>query len=130
MRIVTGITHTQVPDYLNAMDILAAPSQTTPRWKEQLGRMLIEGFASGLPVVGSNSGEIPSVLGDCGLVVEESSDSAWKKTLGELIENASYRNELGEKGRDRAITHFSWPVIAKRNIDFFDQLLDSPIPKH
>src|SRR5262249_22569742 len=40
VRVITGITHAQVPDYLNAMDILCAPSQTTPKWREQMGRML------------------------------------------------------------------------------------------
>ena len=44
-RIVTGVTHDAVPDHMNAMDVLAAPSQTTSRWKEQFGRMLIEAMA-------------------------------------------------------------------------------------
>ena len=41
------------------MDVLCAPSQTTPRWREQFGRMLIEAFASGVAVIASTSGEIP-----------------------------------------------------------------------
>src|SRR5262249_40118575 len=32
VRIVTGVSHDDVPPYLNAMDLLAAPSQTTPKW--------------------------------------------------------------------------------------------------
>src|SRR5262249_9806875 len=54
VRIVTNVKHDQVPAYLNAMDILCAPSQTTPRWREQLGRMLIEAFACGVPIVASD----------------------------------------------------------------------------
>jgi glycosyltransferase involved in cell wall biosynthesis len=34
VRIVTGVVHEQVPASLNAMDILAAPSQTTSPWRE------------------------------------------------------------------------------------------------
>ena len=66
VRVVTGVPHDAVPPYLNAMDILAAPSQTTPQWREQLGRMLIEAMACGVAVVGSGSGEIPYVIGDAG----------------------------------------------------------------
>ena len=62
-------THDDVPAYLNAMDLLCAPSQTTPRWREQFGRMLIEAMACGVPVVASRSGEIPHVVGDAGVLV-------------------------------------------------------------
>ena len=61
--------HDEVPAYLGAMDVLVAPSQTTWHWKEQFGRMLIEAFACGVPVIGSDSGEIPYVIGDAGRVV-------------------------------------------------------------
>src|SRR6185503_902639 len=65
VRIVRS-AHTEVAWYLNAMDLLCAPSQTTPRWREQFGRMLIEAFACGVPVVGSDSGESPHVSADAG----------------------------------------------------------------
>jgi phosphatidylinositol alpha-1,6-mannosyltransferase len=41
VRVVTGVPHDGVPSHLNAMDVLCAPSQTTPVWSEQLGRMLL-----------------------------------------------------------------------------------------
>ena len=69
VRIVTGVAHDEVPGYLNAMDLLCAPSRTTPRWHEQLGRMLTEAMACGVPVIGSASGEIPYVIADAGLIV-------------------------------------------------------------
>ena len=69
VRVVTTAQHDEAPDYLNAMDVLCAPSQTTPRWREQFGRMLIEAFASGVAVIASTSGEIPYVVADAGLLV-------------------------------------------------------------
>ena len=44
VRICTSVKHDQVPQYLNAMDILVAPSQTVANWREQFGRMLYRGF--------------------------------------------------------------------------------------
>jgi glycosyltransferase involved in cell wall biosynthesis len=124
VRIVTGVPHDSVPAYINAMDVLAAPSQTTPKWKEQLGRMLIEAMACGVPVAGSDSGEIPYVIGDAGLILPEADIAAWATALGELIENPARRAELGAAGLDRAHARFDWSVIARQHLDFFDALPD------
>jgi len=123
VRIVTGVPHNEVPQYLNAMDVLAAPSQTTPTWREQQGRMLIEGFASGCAVVGSDSGEIPFVIADAGIVVPEADVAAWATVLGELIDNPARRVELGARGRDRALRFYAWSEIAQQHLNFFDELV-------
>lgn len=122
VRVVTGVSHERVPTYLNAMDVLLAPSQTTPRWREQFGRMLTEGFACGLTVVGSDSGEIPHVIGDAGRVVGEADVSGWIATLGELLDSPAARADLGRRGRERAERLFAWPVVARGHLDFFNRL--------
>jgi glycosyltransferase involved in cell wall biosynthesis len=124
VRIVTGVAHDEVSSYLNAMDVLAAPSQTTTRWKEQFGRMLIEAMACGVPVVGSDSGEIPYVIGDVGEVVRESSVSDWTRSLGALLESSSRRAAMARAGRDRVEEAFAWPVIARQHLEFLDMILD------
>ncbi len=42
--------------------MLALPSRTTPTWKEQFGRVIVEALWCGVPVVGSDSGEIPWLI--------------------------------------------------------------------
>lgn len=124
VRIITGVGHDSVPAYLNAMDILCAPSQTTPRWREQFGRMLVEAFACGVPVIASNSGEIPYVVGDAGMVVDERDEVRWAAALADLLESPGRRRDLASRGLDRARTQFDWRVIARKHLDFFDELLD------
>lgn len=126
VRVVTGVPHNAVPRYLVAMDVLVAPSQTTARWREQLGRMLIEAMASGVPVVGSDSGEIPHVIADAGDVLPERDQVAWTTALGDLLESPTRRNELGAAGLARAHASFAWPLIARQHLDFFTELLDRP----
>jgi glycosyltransferase involved in cell wall biosynthesis len=126
VRVATDVTHDRVPAYLNAMDVLAAPSQTAPHWREQLGRMLIEAFACGVPVVASDSGEIPHVVAGAGRVVGESDEPGWASALGELLESPARRDELARRGLDRARTAYAWPVIARRHLDFFEERLDAP----
>ena len=75
------------------MDVLCAPSQTTARWREQFGRMLIEAMACGVPVVASRSGEIPHVVGDAGLLVDEADVAAWTAALDRLLADAALRRD-------------------------------------
>ena len=128
VRVVTGVPHDRVPAYLNAMDLLVAPSQTSARWREQLGRMLLEAFACAVPVLGSDSGEIPFVLGDAGRVLGEADGTGWCAALGELLESPARRTALGQAGRARAAAEFAWPILARRHLHFFDELLASPCP--
>lgn len=128
VRVVTGVPHAGVPGYLNAMDALAAPSQTTPRWKEQLGRMLLEAMACGVPVVGSDSGEVPFVIGDAGVVLPEGDPAAWAAGLSALLESPARRAALAAAGLARVHAEFTWPLVARRHLAFFDELTSSTPP--
>ena len=125
VKIVTGVIHDKVPEYLNAMDILCAPSQTMTHWREQFGRMLVEAFACGVPVIGSDSGEIPYVIADAGVVAGEKDQGAWVRAISELLESPARRRDLAERGRARAVANYAWPIIARRHLEFFEELIES-----
>ena len=125
VRICTDVKHNEVPQYLNAMDMLVAPSQTMPNWREQFGRMLIEAFACGIPVIGSDSGEIPYVLENAGIVVGEKDESGWISAISDLLENSSRRQSLGQTCLEKAHALYSWSSVAQQHLDFFNELLDS-----
>ncbi len=118
VRICCNVGHADVPRYLNAMDMLCARSQTTPRWREQFGRMLTEAMASGLAVIGSDSGEIPYVIDKAGLIVAEADELAWSKAIESLLASDERRRELGQAGRERAVGHFDWSAVAPTS-EFF-----------
>ncbi len=124
VRICTNVQHNDVPQYLNAMDILCAPSQTMPNWREQFGRMLVEAFACGVPVIGSDSGEIPYVIQDAGIVVGEKDELGWVREISELLESPSLRQELAAKGLERARSVYAWPIVARQHLEFFTEILD------
>ena len=121
VRIAT-VRHAEVPAYLNAVDLLCAPSETTARWAEQFGRMLVEAFACGIPVIGSDSGEIPHVVGEAGLIAPEKDIPAWTAAVSELLGDPARRRELGQRGIERAHREYAWPVVARAYLDFFDEL--------
>jgi glycosyltransferase involved in cell wall biosynthesis len=123
VRLVRHVGHSDMPDYLRAMDVLCAPSRTTARWKEQFGRMLIEAMACGVPVVASDSGEIPYVLRDAGVLIPENDVAQWTERLDRLIADAAMRTQLAARGLARVRAEFSWPIVARRHLDFFEEVL-------
>ena len=119
---VVSAPHDRVPEYVNAFDLLCAPSETARHWREQFGRMLIEAFACAIPVIGSDSGEIPYVIGDAGLVAREGDEAAWSLAIERLLVEADARRELGARGLDRATKVYAWPKVAQGYLEFFEEL--------
>jgi glycosyltransferase involved in cell wall biosynthesis len=128
VAVMTDVKHEEVPQWLNAMDVLAAPSQTTDRWREQFGRMLIEGFACGVPVVASDSGEIPHVVGEAGLIVGERDVRAWSIAIARLLDEDALRRDLSTRGRERALSTYDWPIVARQHSRFFQRLIEGVSP--
>jgi glycosyltransferase involved in cell wall biosynthesis len=91
---VISVTHSAVPQILPVMDVLLCPSQPTPFWEEQFGRMIVEAMACGVAVVGSRSGEIPYVIGDSGLVVEPLDIKGWVESAEKILWQESFAEGL------------------------------------
>jgi glycosyltransferase involved in cell wall biosynthesis len=124
VSLATNVQHDQVAAHINAMDVLCAPSVTTTRWREQFGRMLIEAMACGVPVLASRSGEIPHVVGDAGVLLPEGDAPAWTAALSRVLGDPGHARVLADRGLRRARTEFAWPIIARRHLAFFDELVD------
>jgi len=120
-----GVPHAQIADYLHSLDILVLPSRTTLMWKEQFGRILVEAMACEIPVIGSDSGEIPSTIGDGGLVFTEGDHNDLRRKLETLLANKTVREEIGRKGRNRVLQLFTNKRIASRLKDVYSMLLSS-----
>jgi len=108
------IPHDETPRYLSAFDMLVLPSETQPNWKEQFGRVITESFASGTPVIGSDSGEIPNLIrtGGGGLVFPEKNPADFAAALRQLIENSRERSDLAAKGMEWAASQISLKAVA------------------
>ncbi|MCP4427939.1 MAG: glycosyltransferase family 4 protein [Chloroflexi bacterium] len=118
-----AISSEQMPAYLQQMDVLALTSRTLPNWKEQFGRVLVEAMACETAVVGSDSGEIPHVIGDAGLIFPEDDVDALRDRLLRLIRSPDLRDELGQNGRLRVLNHFTQAQIAARTTAVYRDMM-------
>ena len=92
-----------LPAALRRAQIHVVPS----RWDEPFGMTTLEGMASGLAVVASNTGGTPEVVGEAGLLFEREDADGLAAHLGRLLADETLRAELGLRARERA-SEFSW----------------------
>ncbi|GAC1643839.1 MAG: glycosyltransferase family 4 protein [Chloroflexota bacterium] len=118
------IPSADMPGFLQSADVVLLPSLTTGRWKEQFGRVLIEAMACGVPVIASDSGEIPRVVGDAGIIVPEGDDVALADALHQLYTSPTLRREIGVRGRARALALFTHAHIAEATAQAYRHILD------
>jgi glycosyltransferase involved in cell wall biosynthesis len=112
VRVIDDMAHEEMAAGYARFDVLALPSLTTPTWKEQFGRVIVEALWCGVPVVGSDSGEIPWVIEQTGggLVFPEGHSEALSARLRELREDPSLRERLARRGRESVERQFSMPA--------------------
>jgi len=113
----------EMPEFYRSLDVLVLPSLTRPNWKEQFGRVLVEAMACGVPVVGSDCGEIPNVIGEAGLLFPEGDADALLEALRRLQEDLSLRLRLSHLGRQRVLERYTQKKVAARTWEVYKQLV-------
>ncbi|KOP26946.1 glycosyl transferase family 1 [Hapalosiphon sp. MRB220] len=130
--IVESVPHEQVYKYINLMNTLVLPSETTYKfktltaigWKEQFGHVLIEAMACQVPVIGSDSGEIPHVIGDAGLIFPEGNAQILADCILKFIEKPDFAQTLGEMGYQKAMSQYTNKALAKQQLEFYREIID------
>lgn len=123
---VGQIPSMDIPRFYHQLDALVIPSRTLPNWKEQFGRVITEAMASGVPVIGSDSGAIPDVIGEAGLIVPEGDADALRAALSRLHDDHGLRATLSQRGRARVLERFTHAQIAAQTVDFYRTLIEQP----
>ena len=118
------LPRSRMPVLLGALDALVLPSRTTPEWKEQFGRVLAEAMACGRLVIGSDSGEIPAVIGDSRLVFREGDAAGLAGKIKSLAGRGAGRRLLPSL-RARALSRYSEVSVSRRTAIFLASLIDT-----
>jgi glycosyltransferase involved in cell wall biosynthesis len=113
IEIRAGVGHDRMASAYAELDVLVLPSRTTPTWKEQFGRVIVEALSCGVPVIGSDSGEIPWLIGltEGGMVFAEGDVAALADRLRTLRADPALRARLADAGRAAVARQFSVPAV-------------------
>ena len=126
---VAQVPSTQMPAQYHQLDALVLPSLTRNNWKEQFGRVLVEAMASGVPVIGSDSGAIPDVVGEAGVIVPEGDPHALADAIRRLRDESGRQAHLAQLGQQRVQTHFTHAQVARQTLAVYRTLHQLPLER-
>jgi glycosyltransferase involved in cell wall biosynthesis len=110
---VGRVTDADLPLYYQAADaLLYAPLLAG------FGLPPLEAMACGTPVVASNRGSIPEVVGDAALLADAEDEAGLAEALGEVLSNPVRRRRLIDAGFARA-GQFEWSTAARKMLDLY-----------
>ncbi len=114
--------HADLPDGLNAADLLVLPSV-----HEQFGQVLVEAMACGLPVIGVNAHGPAEVVddGETGWLVPPDDEDAMVEALSEAVNGDAERRRRGDAAMAAARANYSWPALAREVAATYDAVVDS-----
>jgi glycosyltransferase involved in cell wall biosynthesis len=118
-----SLPSTEMPAFYQSLDVFVLPSRATSSWKEQFGRVLIEAMSCGVPVIGSDSGEIPQVIADAGLIFPEDDTVALRAHLQRLAGAAAERGRRSALGRSRVLEHYTMARIAEDTVGVYERVM-------
>ena len=113
-----GISTAQMVQYYAEATVAVVPSIY-----EGFGLPAGEAMACGVPVVSTDGGALPEVVGDAGVIVPAKNAEALAAGIAGLLEDKAHREALGRAGRERILEKFCWHVCAREMSDYYLQVL-------
>lgn len=97
-----------VPEIMASLDVLVMASEA-----ETFGRVIIEGMAAGVPVVGTKAGGVVNIIDDGvnGLLVQQQNPQALAEALSRLIGDKDLREKMTKEALKKARSVYAEDVV-------------------
>jgi glycosyltransferase involved in cell wall biosynthesis len=103
-------------------DLLAgATALAYPSIYEGFGLPPLEAMQSGVPVVASNAGPIPEVLGDAALLPDPHDDDSIADALRRIVSDSELRATLVERGTER-VRRYTWDIAGPQFVELYHRV--------
>jgi rhamnosyl/mannosyltransferase len=116
-----GVPFNDIPKYLAACDVFVLPSFSR---LEAFGLVVLEAMASSKPVIVSNIPGVTEVVveGEEGLHVEPMNAQDLADKINLLLSDSSLRKKMGENGRRKVETEFTWDKVVNQLEEVYKEL--------
>ena len=105
-----------------------ASCAVVPSIYEGFGLPAGEAMACGVPVITTNGGALPEVVGDAGITVQTRDHIALADAIRTLLGDSNLRHTLAGKGRSRILELFSWEVAASDMVQLYREVVSRKVP--
>lgn len=119
IRFVSGIATEQLVRYYAEAQVVVVPSLY-----EGFGLPAGEAMACGVPVVSTDGGALPEVVGKAGIQVPVKDAKAIATAVAALFDDEDRRQQLGAEGRARILELFCWKRAAGQMTDYYQQVIE------
>jgi glycosyltransferase involved in cell wall biosynthesis len=113
-----GLSFDEIKQLYAKASVAVVPSEY-----EGFGFPAGEAMACAVPLVSTDGGALPEVVGDAGVIVPSKNPQALAQAIGDLFENPAERARLSEAGRRRMVEHFSWARTAWEFTQHYHQVI-------
>jgi glycosyltransferase involved in cell wall biosynthesis len=100
-----------VPDHQREGMYAGARVLVLPSHDEGFGLPVLEAMAAGIPVIVTNRGSLPEVVGDAGVIVEPDDVEGLARAIARVVLEPAWAADRGQASLDRA-RHFTWTTTA------------------
>ena len=80
-------------------------------------------MSCGIPLVSTNGGSLPEVVGDAGIIVNHSDPLSLYQGIKELLDDEEKRLVYGKMGRERVLDKFTWERAARELVDVYKEAI-------
>jgi len=110
----SGISDERLAELIASAEVMAVPSLY-----EGFSLPAVEALSCGTPVVASDAGALPEVLGDAGVLVRAGDADALVAGIGGLLSSPERRSRYASVGRRRAVERYSWVAVARATAEAY-----------
>jgi len=118
VQFISGISTEQL-----VQEYAQASFAVVPSLYEGFGLPAGEALACGVPLICSDGGALPEVVGDAACKVKAGNVDELAQAMAELLANDELRKELGVAGRLHSLQHLSWQVVAEQLTAHYQTLI-------
>jgi glycosyltransferase involved in cell wall biosynthesis len=124
------VPHDRVQSVYDDLDLVVVPSRTVPNWTEQFGRVVIEALSAGVPVVTSDSGELPNLVAQTGggWTFPEGSPDALADTIRSVLGDPARLREAALRGHAAVRERYDVEIVAGQFVDVVREAVASARP--
>lgn len=106
----------QLQGFWPEVDVLVAPSRSTPDWVEPSGAIVLQAMAHGVAPVVTRCGALPDVVGEVGLIVDEDDLVGLTRAVQAFVAEPWRCRSVGTLARQRVLEQYSDAAVAERMV--------------
>jgi glycosyltransferase involved in cell wall biosynthesis len=114
VQFISGLSGEEIRDLYAEATIAISPSVY-----EGFGFPAGEALSCGVPLIATDGGSLPEVVGDAGIIVPHSNPAALAEAIDSLLNDPDKRAAMSQKGRQHILDSFKWERCAREVVALY-----------